>query len=150
MATIVHDLYTVGGMENGDAPSEPSPLGAHFADLIDTITGPIGRVVGSEKEPAGSHRFAIWAADEARSLDVGHIVVAFSEEAAVIGIVDEPRRFSDLTTFLDDYFDRHGEDELAAELATRRPEILVFTVQVLATKHLRRDIDSHRPPVSGP
>ncbi|MBA3414838.1 MAG: hypothetical protein H0U10_06405, partial [Chloroflexia bacterium] len=125
-------------------------LASEFAGLIDTRMGVIGRVVGSEKEPAGSHRFFIWADDKAQSLDVGHVVVTFSEEAAVIGVVDEPRRFSDLRTFLDDYFDRHMEESLEADLATRRPEILVFAVDVLATKHLRADVSSHRPPVSGP
>ncbi|MBA2520157.1 MAG: ATP-binding protein [Chloroflexia bacterium] len=128
----------------------PSVLLDHFADLVDTRTGIIGRVVGSEREPAGSHVFHFWAADDAWTLDVGHIVVAFSEEAAVIGVVDEPRRYSDLQTFLDDYFDRHAEPELGAEQATLRPEILVFTVNVLASKHLRDDVDSHRPVLSGP
>ena len=143
------------GTRTDAGPTSPAdgpamvPLIEVFRNLIDDLTGPIGRVVGSEKEPAGAHRFCIWAADEARSLDVGHIVVAFSEEAAVVGVVDEPRRFSDLQTFLDDYFDRHMEAALAEELATRRPEILVFTVNVLATKHLRPDVTSHRPPVSG-
>ncbi len=121
-----------------------------FAHFIDERTGPIGRVVGSEREPAGSHVFAIWVSDDAITLDVGHIVVAFSEEAAVIGVIDEPRRFSDLRSFLDDYFDRRMEDAIDAELATRRPEMLVFSVRVLATRHLRDDVDSHRPPVSGP
>jgi hypothetical protein len=121
-----------------------------FAAFIDERTGPIGRVVGSEKEPAGSHVFYIWAAESATSLDVGHIVVAFSEEAAVIGVIDEPRRFSDLRSFLDDYFDRRLEEAIDAELATRRPELLVFAVNVLATRHLRDDVDSHRPPLSGP
>ena len=92
----------------------------------------------------------MWAADEATTLDVGHIVVAFSEEAAVIGAIDEPRRFSDLRSFLDDYFDRRMEEAIDADLATRRPEMLVFLVRVLATCHLRDDVDSHRPPVSGP
>ncbi|MBA2276855.1 MAG: ATP-binding protein, partial [Chloroflexia bacterium] len=73
-----------------------------------------------------------------------------SEEAAVIGVVDEPRRYSDLRSFLDDYFDRHVEQALAEEAPTRRPEILVFTVTVLATKHLRDDVTSNRPAVSGP
>jgi hypothetical protein len=131
-----------------------SELREAFAALVDTATGAIGRVVGSEREPAGSHRFCIWAADHARTLDVGHIVVAFSEEAAVIGVVDEPRRYSDLRSFLDDYFDRHLEAALAESLEheppTRRPEILVFTVNVLATKHVREDVTSHRPPVAGP
>ncbi|MGE3799321.1 MAG: hypothetical protein AB7G88_15945, partial [Thermomicrobiales bacterium] len=121
-----------------------------FSRFIDSRTGPIGRVVGSEQEPAGAHSFAMWASDTATTLDVGHIVVAFSEEAAVIGVIDEPRRFSDLRSFLDDYFDRHMEEAIAEELATRRPEILVFLVRVLATCHLRSDVDSHRPAVSGP
>ncbi|MBA3336264.1 MAG: ATP-binding protein, partial [Chloroflexia bacterium] len=102
------------------------------------------------KEPSGAHQFFFWADDEALSLDVGHIVVAFSEEAAVIGVVDEPRRFSDLGSFLDDFFDRHVERAMEPDLATRRPEILVFSVNVLATKHLRDDLDSHRPPLGGP
>ena len=140
----------------------PSPNGAglapdarlspreRFAGFIDGQTGPIGRVVGSEREPAGSHVFAIWVSEDAVTLDIGHIVVAFSEEAAVIGVVDEARRFSDLRSFLDDYFDRRMEDAIEAELATRRPEMLVFTVRFLATRHLREDVDSHRTPVSGP
>ena len=121
-----------------------------FAHFIDERTGPIGRVVGSEREPAGSHVFAIWVSDDAITLDVGHIIVAFSEEAAVIGVIDEARRFSDLRSFLDDYFDRRMEDAIDADLATRRPEMLVFSVRVLATRHLRDDVASHRPPVSGP
>lgn len=124
-------------------------LAATFADLIDQTSGPIGRVVSSEREPAGSHTFAFWANDDALSLDVGHIVVAFSEQAAVIGVVDEPRRFSDVQSFLDDYFDRMAMDSLVEEQATMRPEMLVFTVKVLRTKHLRDDVDSHRPPVAG-
>ena len=121
-----------------------------FAPLIDSATGEIGRVVSSEKEPAGAHEFFFWAADDALTLDVGHIVVAFSEEAAVIGVVDTPRRYSDLRTFLDDYFDRHVELALSDETPTPRPEILVFTVRVLATRHRRKDVQSHRPVVTGP
>lgn len=121
-----------------------------FGDMVDSGTGPIGRVVGSEKEPAGAHRFCIWASERARTLDVGHIVVAFSEDAAVVGVVDEPRRYSDLRTFLDDFYDRHLEEALEDEPPTRRPEILVFCVNVLATKHVRADVASHRPPVAGP
>jgi hypothetical protein len=152
MTVTVTSLEVVELPANGREPGVvPVPSTQKvFADFIDSRTGPIGRVVGSEREPAGSHVFAMWAADDATSLDVGHIVVAFSEEAAVIGVVDEPRRFSDLRSFLDDYFDRRMEEAIEAELATRRPEMLVFSVRVLATRHLRDDVDSHRPPVSGP
>ncbi len=132
-----------------DAPS----LVAHFDALIDTRTGPVGRVVTSEKNPAAAHAFSFWAADApaaALALDIGHIVVAFSEEAAVIGILDEPQRYSDLGTFLDDYFDYQGEEDIGTALASTRPEILVFTCRVLASRHLRDDVRSRRPPRSGP
>ncbi|MDQ3540154.1 MAG: hypothetical protein M3440_05650, partial [Chloroflexota bacterium] len=121
-----------------------------FQQFIDLGTGEIGRVVSSEKEPSGAHEFFFWAADEAQTLDVGHIVVAFSEQAAVVGVVDEPRRYGDLRSFLDDYFDRHVEIALAEDAPTQRPEILVFTVKVLATRHLRDDVQSHRPAINGP
>src|SRR5215217_8289407 len=148
---IFEDLLP-NGAEHADSalPAGGASPREVFARFIDERTGPIGRVVGSEREPAGSHVFAIWVSDDAITLDVGHIVVAFSEEAAVIGVIDEARRFSDLRSFLDDYFDRRMEDAIDADLATRRPEMLVFSVRVLATRHLRDDIASHRPPVSGP
>lgn len=146
---ILNRIHVSENSANGHIAERPAPQ-RKFANFIDERTGPIGRVVGSEKEPAGAHVFAFWAADSATTLDVGHIVVAFSEEAAVIGVVDEPRRFSDLRSFLDDYFDRRMEEGLADDLITRRPEMLVFSVRVLATKHLRDDVDSHRPAISGP
>lgn len=155
---IFVDTETVGRnghanvLDEPDAPParEIDRLLAVFAEMVDTQTGPIGRVVGSEKEPAGAHQFCIWASEQARTLDVGHIVVAFSEDAAVVGVVDEPRRYSDLRSFLDDFYDRHLEEALEDEPPTRRPEILVFCINVLATKHIRDDVTSHRPPVAGP
>lgn len=140
-----HPAFTA----NGHHASTTSPH-EKYANFIDEATGVIGRVVGSEKEPSGAHVFAFWAADDATTLDVGHIVVAFSEEAAVVGVVDEPRRFSDMKSFLDDYFDRRMEEGLGGELITRRPEMLAFAVRVLATRHLRDDVDSHRPALGGP
>jgi len=132
-------------------PPEAMVRFERFARYFDTMTGAIGRVVGSEKEPAGSHQFFMWATDQAISLDVGHIVITSSEEAVVIGVVDEPRRFSDLRSFLDDFYDRHLEDGLIdGEPPSKRPEILVFSVNVLATRHLRDDVVSNRPPVAGP
>ena len=148
MATLTpNGTTTIDGFED---PTLRVWRQEQFAGLIDTATGEIGRVVSSEKEPAGAHDFFFWAGDDALTLDVGHIVVAFSEEAAVIGVVDTPRRYSDLRTFLDDYFDRHVEIALAAETPTPRPEILVFTVRVLATKHRRPDVQSNRPVITGP
>ncbi|MBA2468826.1 MAG: hypothetical protein H0V37_05425, partial [Chloroflexia bacterium] len=36
-----------------------------FQELMDVATGEIGRVVSSEKEPAGAHQFYFWSADDA-------------------------------------------------------------------------------------
>lgn len=121
-----------------------------FGDLIDRKHGAIGRVVASEQEPAGSHSFFFWANEEQRALDVGHIVVGFSEDAAVIGVVDEPRRYSDLRSFLDDFYDRQIEEAIESQTISKRPEILVFEVTVLRTRHERDDVDSHRPVIAGP
>src|SRR3954469_9676491 len=103
-----------------------------FARFFDVRTGAIGRVVASEREPAGSHLFYMWVDEACPSLDVGHIVVATSEEAVVVGVVDGPRRYSDLRSFLDDFFDRSLELGLVEVPPTQRPEILVFAVNVLA------------------
>jgi hypothetical protein len=148
MATTLTPLAQSDPVDNGIVTRHD--LLTRFGGLIDTKTGVIGRVVGSEKEPSGAHQFSIWAADSAHTLDVGHIVTTFSEEAAVIGVVDEPRRFSDLRSFLDDYYDKCIEEALEEEAPTKRPEILVFTVNVLATRHVRDDVTSQRPAVSGP
>lgn len=153
VATIESTQNVVGSNGAGSLQLDLPTTLQHFADFsgyFDLHTGAIGRVVGSEREPAGSHSFFIWADEKARDLDVGHIVIATSEEAVVIGVVDEPRRFSDLRSFLDDFFDRSLDLALEAEAPTRRPEILVFKVNVLATRHLRDDVDSHRPPIAGP
>jgi hypothetical protein len=147
MNTMLNNITLANGYEDSPARAWRQD---QFQGLLDTASGEIGRVVSSEKEPAGSHQYYFWAADDALTLDVGHIVVAFSEEAAVIGVVDEPRRYSDLRTFLDDYFDRHVEIALDADTPTQRPEILVYTVKVLSTQHRRPDVQSQRPVVNGP
>lgn len=143
-------LDTTTMTQNGSA-HPPLPWTAEaFRAFIDTTTGEIGRVVSSEREPSGSHVFYFWADENALTLDVGHIVVGFSEEAAVVAVVDEPRRYSDMQSFLDDYFDRHVELGLADIGATQRPEILVFEAKVLATRHYREDVISKRPVINGP
>lgn len=146
---MIDDTFLHRTQPNGSAPA-PTGTRSRFDDLIDRKTGEIGRVVSSEQEPSGSHVFYFWADDAALTLDVGHIVVGFSEEAAVVAVVDEPRRYSDMRSFLDDYFDRHVELGIADIGATQRPEILVFEAKVLATKHLRDDVMSKRPVVNGP
>jgi hypothetical protein len=149
------DALTEQGANGGSGfvdgiPGVAPELARRFGPYLDTRVGAIGRVVSSEKEPSGAHQFCFWADDGETNLDVGHIVVTFSEEAAVIGVVDEPRRFSDLRSFLDDYFDRQIQESLHVAAPTRRPELLVYTVNVLATRHLRDDVSSQRPPIGGP
>jgi len=146
---MIDDTFMVTTSKNGSTHT-PTDTISRFDDLIDRVTGEIGRVVSSEKEPSGSHVFYFWADESALTLDVGHIVVGFSEEAAVVAVVDEPRRYSDMQSFLDDYFDRHVELGLADIGATQRPEILVFEAKVLATKHVRDDVMSKRPVINGP
>jgi uncharacterized protein len=148
MDDLMIDLDRIPAQQDS-SPSLPWQMEG-FAGFVDTATGEIGRVVSSEQEPSGAHVFYFWADDRALTLDVGHIVVGYSEEAAVIAVVDAPRRYSDMQSFLDDYFDRHVELGIADEGVTRRPEILVFEAKVLATRHCRDDVVSKRPVINGP
>ncbi|MDQ3792997.1 MAG: hypothetical protein M3341_10265, partial [Actinomycetota bacterium] len=104
-------------------------------DYLDTASGPIGRVVTSEEHPATAHEFFFWTAESetAQSLDIGHIVAAESEDATAIAVLDDPRRYSDLQSFLDDFYAFDGDPSLPA--LSDRVEILVFRARVLATKH---------------
>src|SRR4051794_6998336 len=79
-------LATLPLNEDGASSERPDEsVEKKYASLIDLQTGSIGRVVGSEDQPAGAHLFYFWADSKVLSLDIGHIVVTFSEEAAVIG-----------------------------------------------------------------
>src|ERR671918_2259643 len=119
-------------------------------DYLDTASGPIGRVVTSEEHPATAHEFYFWTAetDAAQSLDIGHIVVAESEDATAIAVLDDPRRYSDLQSFLDDFYAYDGDPAL--EALSERVEILVFKARVLATKHRHERKKSKRPVRTGP
>src|SRR5215204_2981086 len=117
---------------------------------LDTASGPIGRVVTSEEHPATAHEFYFWTAetDAAQSLEIGHIVAAESEHATAIAVLDDPRRYSDLQSFLDDFYAFDGDPSLPA--LSDRVEILVFRARVLATKHREERKKSKRPVKSGP
>ncbi|HET9927622.1 MAG TPA: hypothetical protein VFQ09_02340, partial [Rubrobacter sp.] len=71
--------------------------------FLDQASGPIGRVVTSEESPATAHEFFFWTAESeaAQNLDIGHIVAAESEDATAVAVLDDPRRYSDLQSFLD-------------------------------------------------
>ena len=119
-------------------------------DFLDLISGPIGRVVTSEESPATAHEFFFWTAETeaAQNLDIGHIVAAESEDATAVAVLDDPRRYSDLQSFLDDFYAYDGDPSL--EALSERVEILVFRARVLATKHRDERKKSKRPVRTGP
>jgi DNA helicase HerA-like ATPase len=119
-------------------------------DFLDQISGPIGRVVTSEESPATAHEFFFWTAENeaAQNLDIGHIVAAESEDATAVAVLDDPRRYSDLQSFLDDFYAYDGDPSL--EALSERAEILVFRARVLATKHRYERKKSKRPVRTGP
>jgi DNA helicase HerA-like ATPase len=114
-------------------------------DFLDQVSGPIGRVVTSEESPATAHEFFFWTAENeaAQNLDIGHIVAAESEDATAVAVLDDPRRYSDLQSFLDDFYAYDGDPSL--EALSERAEILVFRARVLATKHRHERKKSKRP-----
>jgi len=119
-------------------------------DFLDQTSGPIGRVVTSEESPATAHEFFFWTAENeaAQNLDIGHIVAAESEDATAVAVLDDPRRYSDLQSFLDDFYAYDGDPSL--EALSERAEILVFRARVLATKHRYERKKSKRPVRTGP
>ncbi|MDQ4001796.1 MAG: hypothetical protein M3283_12520 [Actinomycetota bacterium] len=119
-------------------------------DYLDTASGPIGRVVTSEDNPATAHEFYFWTAetDAAQNLDIGHIVAAESEDATAVAVLDDPGRYSDLQSFLDDFYAYDGDPAL--EALSDRVEILVFRARILATKHRDERKKSKRPVRTGP
>src|SRR4028119_1699093 len=118
--------------------------------FLDQISGPIGRVVTSEESPATAHEFFFWTAETeaAQNLDIGHIVAAEAEDATAVAVLDDPRRYSDLQSFLDDFYAYDGDPAL--EALSERVEILVFKARVLATKHRHERKRSKRPVRTGP
>src|SRR5919199_2731215 len=119
-------------------------------EFLDLGAGPVGRVVTSEEYPATAHEFYFWTAESeaARRLDIGHIVAAESEDATAVAVLDDPRRYSDLQSFLDDFYAHDGDPSLDA--LSERAEILVFRARVLATKHRDERKKSKRPVRTGP
>ena len=125
----------------------PNPLHPEFLDRTD---GPIGRVVTSEDQPATAHEFFFWTSESeaAKRLDIGHIVAAEAEDATAVAVLDDPKRYSDLQSFLDDFYAFDGDP--AVEALSERVEILVFRARVLATKHREERKKSKRPVKTGP
>src|SRR5215208_117705 len=119
-------------------------------DFLDQISGAIGRVVTSEESPATAHEFLFWTAETeaAQNLDIVHIVAAESEDATAVAVLDDPRRYSDPQSFLDDFYAYDGDPSL--EALSERVEILVFRARVLATNLRDERKKSKRPVRTGP
>jgi hypothetical protein len=119
-------------------------------DFLDQISGPIGRVVTSEESPATAHEFFFWTAENeaAQNLDIGHIVAAESEDATAVAVLDDPRRYSDLQSFLDDFYAYDGDPSL--EALSERAEILVFRARVVAPNPRQLRNTAKRPVRTGP
>jgi uncharacterized protein len=118
--------------------------------FLDLVSGPIGRVVTSEEAPATAHEFYFWTAETeaAQNRSIGHVAAAEAEDATAVAVLDDPRRYSDLQSFLDDFYAYDGDPAL--EALSERVEILVFRARVLATKHRDEKKKSKRPVKTGP
>src|ERR687891_181191 len=118
--------------------------------FLDQISGPMGGVVTSEEAPATPPKFYFWSAEAspAQTPAWGPSAPAESEDATAIAVLDDPRRYSDLQSFLDDFYAYDGDPSL--EALSERVEILVFRARVLATKHRDERKKSKRPVRTGP
>src|SRR3954462_8238625 len=114
-------------------------------EFLDIASGPIGRVVTSEENPATAHEFYFWTAETpaAQNLDIGHIVAAEAEDATAVAVLDDPRRYSDLQSFLDDFYAYDGDPSL--EALSRRHGVPVFRARLLPTKRRDERKKSKRP-----
>src|SRR5918992_987231 len=119
-------------------------------DYLDIDSGPIGGFVTRGVNPEKAPVFFFWTAETeaAQNLDIGHIVAAEAEDATAVAVLDDPRRYSDLQSFLDDFYAYDGDPAL--EALSERVEILVFRARVLATKHRDEKKKSKRPVKTGP
>ena len=98
---------------------------------------PIGRVVATELKPATPHQFHFWTATDT-SIGIGAIVKVAGpgsrspeSDRTVYGVVTDGFAYSDLVTPLHDVIGAEGDPALAAERATERPEIRLWTAAVL-------------------
>src|SRR4028118_771835 len=138
--------------------SEDSPATAHefffwSAETEAAQNLDIGHIVApaaDDATAAAAPDFFCWpaATGPAQTLDIGHIVAAEADDATAVAVLDDPRRYSDLQSFLDDFYAYDGDPAL--EALSERVEILVFKARVLATKHRHEQKKSKRPVRTGP
>lgn len=103
----------------------------------------IGKVVATASQPATATEFYFWARPDNMDLEVGSIVAAVSHEGITFGVLDEPQRYTDLYSFLDDYI-AHDFGQVEVRAPSTPAEILVFKAKVLRTL-LRKGVERMRP-----
>ncbi len=104
----------------------------------------IGKVVATEARPATAAEFYFWTRSDNVDIEVGSIVVAHSREGLTFGVLDEPQRYTDLQSFMDDYI-AHDFGDVRIGSPTTVEDILVFKARVLRTRILQTGRDRMRP-----
>jgi hypothetical protein len=88
----------------------------------------IGRVVATERKPSTAYSFSFWT-EMPSHVGIGTLVAVYTEDVKVYGVVVEGVGYTDLNSALHDFLGTQGDP--AAEGATRRPEIHLYTAAVL-------------------
>jgi len=98
-----------------------------------TNTRPIGRVIGTERQPNTPHEFRFWTAPDS-DIGIGALVrvqVETPRPVTVYGVVVDGAAYTDLQTALHDYLALEGDPASDLPRPTERPEIRVYTAAVL-------------------
>lgn len=105
--------------------------------LVNRDFGVLGRTASTPAQPNTSGTFHFWLSKEAadaRIIDIGSVVVAYSddERELVFGSVNELNSVCESGSFIEDYAE-HGMGDAQAGLSTEVPEVLVATCVVVRT-----------------
>jgi len=110
-------------------------------ELVDSLMnrefGVLGRTASTPNQPNTSGSFHFWLSADAaaaRIIDIGSIVVAYSDDARelVFGSVSELNSVCDADSFITDYTG-HGDGDAQAGLDQEVPEVIVATCLVVKT-----------------
>lgn len=93
-----------------------------------SVRPPIGRVVGTERQPNTAYQFHFWATPDA-PIGIGTLVVVDAGKRKVWGIVTEGQGYNDVASPMFDYLGADGKPD--SQPPTDRPEIRVYSAAVL-------------------
>ncbi|OLE96734.1 MAG: hypothetical protein AUG75_16740, partial [Cyanobacteria bacterium 13_1_20CM_4_61_6] len=103
---------------------------------MNEVTGPLGRVVATEKKPNTPHEFHFWTAIDS-PVGIGTIVRVDGAQPIdgqiphIYGIVVEGFSYTDLQSPMHDVLGHDGSPSAAGFAATERAEIRLYTASVL-------------------